>query len=251
MAGASTVATGASSRPCWSGGTKATPCCVPYYGSSFVKQYEKDERLLRTETCINDTYQVGVKRRLENLPALVERIAATNARYLDAQAELLDSTIDSGEAATLSAATIAGNRRIPGIKLEDDRVIRLLAALLHPGDLIADWTTRDAHARVCQRARISEEDYRLSQLRYDLSKLRAKGLVERIGKSRRYRLTAKGLKLGMLLVKLRYLWMGPLFSQAGAPQRRTSRNPSAVEAAYRQVDIALDNLRETLGLVAA
>jgi len=49
---------------------------------------------------------------------------------------------------------------------------------------------------------------RLSQLRYDLSKLRAKSLVERIGKSRRYRLTPLGLKLGVQLVKLRTRLLG-------------------------------------------
>lgn len=31
------------------------PVLRSYYQSSFVKQYEKSDRLLRTETCINDT----------------------------------------------------------------------------------------------------------------------------------------------------------------------------------------------------
>jgi hypothetical protein len=75
--------------------------------------------------------------------------------------------------------------------------------LLHPGGFVGDWTSRDLHARVLARHRPTDASYRLSQLRYDLSKLRAKGLVERIGTSRRYRLTPLGLKLGVLLVKLR------------------------------------------------
>ena len=54
-----------------------------YYQSSFVKQYEKSDRLLRTETCINNTYHLDIGRRLENLPALVDRMAGTNQRYLD------------------------------------------------------------------------------------------------------------------------------------------------------------------------
>ena len=57
-----------------------------YYRTSFVTQYDKAETLLRTETCINDPYHLNVGRRLENLPTLVERMTATNQRFLDAQA---------------------------------------------------------------------------------------------------------------------------------------------------------------------
>jgi hypothetical protein len=78
---------------------------------------------------------------------------------------------------------VVGQRRVPGIKLHDDRVIRLLEILLHPGSFVADWTTRDAHARLLARHRLSEPDYRLGQLGYDLAKLRAKGLVERLGRT--------------------------------------------------------------------
>jgi hypothetical protein len=227
------------------------PVLRSYYRSSFVKQYEKDDRLLRTETCINNTYDLNINRRLENLPTLVQRMTETNSRYLDAQAELLDSTVDTGQLAALAAPTLVGRRRVPGIKLEDARPIRLMGALLHPGGLIADWTTRDLHERVCRRERISDADYRLSQLRYDLSKLRAKGLVERVGNSRLYRVTTLGVKLGTLLVKLSSLLLGPLCSLAASPPRTRSTHPSAVEAAFRQVDLALHNLCHTLGLAAA
>jgi DNA-binding transcriptional ArsR family regulator len=69
-------------------------------------------------------------------------------------------------------------------------------------------TSRELHTRVVARHHLAADDYRLSQLRYDLSKLRVNGLVERIGKGRRYRLTPIGLKLGVLLVKLRLRLLG-------------------------------------------
>ena len=228
------------------------PILRSYYGSSFVKQDEKGDRLLRTETCVNNTHDLGIGRRLENLPALRDRMATTNTRYLETQAELLASTVDAGDLAALGQPVVVGQRRVPGLKLEDDRVIRLLEALLHPGTFVADWTTREAHARLLTRHRLAEADYRLGHLRYDLGKLRAHGLVERLGTRRRYRLTARGLKLGVLLVKLRTRLLGPLVSLATAPApRRASRSSSAVEAAFRQVDTALDHLCATLGLMAA
>ena len=226
------------------------PVLRSYYRTSFVRQYEKAGRLLRTETCLNDTYHLGIGRRLENLPAVIARLATTNRRYLDLQAELLDSTVDTGQLASLAQPTIIASRRIPGIKLHDDRVIRVLEALLHPGGFLADWTSRDLHVRLLQRHRLTGDDYRLSQLRYDVTKLRAKGLVERIGTTRRYRLTTLGLQLGTLLVKLRTRLLGPLCTLATAAPHPRSRHPSAVEAAFRQVEVSLNNLCHTLGLAA-
>jgi hypothetical protein len=228
------------------------PVLRSYYRTSFVRQYEKGDRLLRTETCLNDPYHLGIGRRLEHLPELRARLAATNARYLEAQAEVLASTVDAGALAALGRPVAVGRRRVPGLKLEDDRVLRLLEGLLHPGTFVADWTTREVHARLLARHRLTEADYRLGQLRYDLGKLRAHGLVERLGPNRRYRLTERGLRLGVLLVKLRTRLLGPLVSLATAPApRRPSRHPSAVEAAFRQVDGALDHLCATLGLIPA
>ena len=225
------------------------PVLRAYYQTSFVKQYEKAETLLRTETCINDPYHLNVGRRLDNLPKLVDRMAGTNQRFLEAQAELLACTVDQGELARLARPVQVGTRRVPGLRLQDDRVLRLLDVLLHPGGFVADWTSRDVLARLLERHRLPEADYRLSQLRYDLGKLRAHGLVERIGRTRRYRLTARGLKLGVILVKLRTRLLGPLatLATAPAPQPETTTS-SAVDAAFRQVDRALDHLCTTLGL---
>jgi hypothetical protein len=48
----------------------------------------------------------------------------------------------------------------------------------------------------------STQDYRLSSLRYDLSKLRAKGLVEKLPHSRRYRLRPEGYSICLVFLKL-------------------------------------------------
>jgi hypothetical protein len=225
------------------------PSLRSYYQTSFVKQYEKGGRLLRTETCLNDTHHLGIGRSLVHLPELHERMLATNTRYLEAQAEVLVSTVDAGDLAALTQPQVVGKRRVPGLKLEDDRVIRLLEVLLQPGTFVANWTSREIHTRLLARHHLTDADYRLGQLRYDLGKLRAHRLVERIGTSRRYRLTTRGLKLGVLLVKLRTRLLGPLATLAAeTTPRRPSRNSSTVEAAFRQVDQALDQLCEALGL---
>ena len=227
------------------------PVLRSYYKSSYVKQYEKGNLLLRTETCLNDTYHLNIGRKLANLPALKQRLAATTDRYLEQQAELLDSTIDTGALAKLAGPATTGKRRVPGIKLHDDRVIRLLDSLLYTGGLLGNWTTRELHERVLARHRLSEQDYTLGQLRYDLSKLRAHSLAERVGTSRRYRLTADGVRLGALLVKIRTRLLGPIFAAPFNTPSPRSEHPSTVEAALRTVDHALDNLCQTFCLTAA
>ena len=177
---------------------------------------------------LNDTYNLNIGRKFANLPALKQRLAATNDRYLEQQSELLDSTIDAGALATLAEP-------------HDDRVIRLLDSLLYTGGLLGNWTTRELHDRVLARHRLSEQDYTLGQLRYDLSKLRAHSLAERVGTSRRYRLTADGVRLGALLFKIRTRLLGPIFATPSHTPSPRSEHPSTVEAALRTVDHALDN----------
>jgi len=232
------------------------PVLRAYYQTSYAKLYGKPDedqhdRGLRAEVCINDPYHLGVKRGLEHLPTLVEKMADTAQRYLDLHADLLDSTVDAGHLAGLAQPTLLGQRRIPGIRLHDDRVLRLLDVLLQPGGLIADWTTADLHARVLARYRLTAQDYRPSQLRYDLWKLRAKGLVERVGTTRRYRLTATGARLGVVLIKLRFRLLGPLATLAAQSRRCSSTPASTFDVAVRNLDRALEEVCSALALRAA
>jgi hypothetical protein len=64
-----------------------------------------------------------------------------------------------------------------------------------------------------------------------------------------YRLTPVGLKLGVLLVKLRTRLLGPLATLVTDPNpRRPSSSDNSVQAAFRHVDAALDNLCAALGV---
>jgi len=224
------------------------PVLRSYYQTSYVKQYEKGDRLLRTETCLNDPYHLGVGRLLENLPTLKEHLSATTGRYLAQQSELLDSTVDTGALAALGQPIVVGKRRVAGIKLHDDRIIRALDALLYTGGLLGDWTTCDLHTRIVLRHRLSEDAYSLAHLRYDLQKLRAHGVVERIGQTRRYRLTTRGVRLTPVLVKARDRLLGPILAMPVVNTSMRSTNPSRVERALRKIDKALDALCEEIGL---
>jgi len=57
------------------------------------------------------------------------------------------------------------------------------------------FTTRDLYPQTLQALRLASEEYKLGSLRYDLWKLRAKGLVDKIPHSRRYRLLPHGYQI--------------------------------------------------------
>ena len=65
-------------------------------------------------------------------------MAATADRYLEQQAELLDSLSTPGALAKLATPVAVGKRRVPGIKLPDHRVIRLLDSLFYTGGLLGN-----------------------------------------------------------------------------------------------------------------
>jgi hypothetical protein len=73
---------------------------------------------------------------------------------------------------------------------------------------------------------LKPKDYTLTQLRYDIRKLRLHGLIERLPKSYAYRFTEKGTKLSILLVQVHKRIYGPFGlwplanqTQPGTPAR--------------------------------
>ena len=223
---------------------KAWPVIRYYFKSTFLRNYFKEFHLSRTECCTNNTYDLGVKRRIGNLPALRKKMESTVEHLLDFQAEVLNNCPDTGAFAHLSKPIFVGNRRIPGLKLQDVRVIRLLDVLLHDGSSLTEWTTPQLHAMILKKYHSTEKDYSLCQLRYDLSKLRAHGLVEKIQGHRRYTLTSQGVKLGVLFVQFHTRFAGPLtsISLGKVPVSFRCIPYSKVERQHRKINQELDRL---------
>lgn len=65
--------------------------------------------------------------------------------------------------------------------------------------------------------RLAVSEYKLSSLRYDLWKLRAQGLVEKVPHSHRYRLPAMGYRLCLVYLKLFEKIYAPLTAGLLAP----------------------------------
>jgi len=84
------------------------------------------------------------------------------------------------------------------------------------------FTTAEIHSDMAEALGRSTAEYSLGSLRYDLSKLRTKSLVERLPKSRRHRLTQEGYKICIVFLKLFENLCAPLTSGILAPSAQTN-----------------------------
>ena len=79
-------------------------------------------------------------------------------------------------------------------------MLRLMEVLLHGGTLLHGWRTAHLQHAILAAFGLTPSTYTLTQLRYDLRKMRAHGLLERDGARYAYRLTDKGRKVALLFV---------------------------------------------------
>jgi DNA-binding transcriptional ArsR family regulator len=234
------------------------PVIRSHYKNGFIKQYVRDKANLRTEPATNNVTDYAVGKAIENLPELREKLSATIDRYHDVQQDILESFLDRGEFLKLTQPTILSNgKRVPGLKLDHPRQLALMQALVRFSHIAAEdsFSSSEIHADTAKAVGRTTTDYTLASLRYDLSKLRAKGLVERLNKSRRYRLTPDGYRLCVVFLKLFEKIYAPLTAGIRKPFRPDrlfhQTRMTLLDKLYRTVVEVLDLLFDSVGLKVA
>jgi hypothetical protein len=220
-----------------------------YCKSLVARMYEKFGTFLRLEVCVNRLNDLGLNKGLEQLPALREKLVAITDRLAGVEADLLNVHVDFPLFERLAKPIATGPTKIPGIKIHDTRMLRLMEVLLHGGSQLAGWRTADIHRAVLEAFTMTPEAYSITQLRYDVRKLRAHGLLERQGRSYCYRLTTKGVRVAAMFVLFHKRVCGPLAHTLFHHRpTKTPTPPAKIEAAYHTADLAIQQLVE---LVAA
>jgi hypothetical protein len=234
------------------------PVIRSHYGKGFLKQYVRDHVLLRTEPASNNVADYGVKKAVENLPHLRKRISAVIDNYHNVQQDILETFIDGGQLRRLAQPTVMPNgKRIPGLKLDHPRQLALMHALVRFCYIAAQgtFTTPEIYADTLTALEASSKQYSLASLRYDLAKLRAKGLVEKIPKSRRYRLLPEGYSICLVFLKLFERIYAPLTAGLLQPFAGDSKlqhqKRSLLDRLYQRIVDDLNKLMEAVGLKAA
>ena len=223
------------------------PIFRAYFKHAFVKQYEKFSPYLRNEICSNNLSDFRLKKGLEHLAAVREKFLAITDRFATFQAQCLNVHVEFPLLQRLALPITVGTAKFPGIKIHDTRMIRLMEVLLHGGTTVGGWTAKQIHDAVLTAFQLSAARYGLNQLRYDLRKMKAHGLVERDGKRYAYQLTDKGTKVALTFVLFHQRLCGPLANSLFHHQPdRDARPNSKLEAAYHKADASIRNLIQLL-----
>jgi len=218
-----------------------------YSKNASVKQYEKDNTFLRIETCSNNLKDFRQKKALEHLPEVAEKLQAVNDRFADAQAENLNVEIDYPILETLAQPCRLKSQRMAGIRLENDRIMRLLEVLMHSSSHLGGQSAADLYQAVLDAYQLTPDQYTRNQLAYDLRKLKAHGLIERPDNRYVYALSDYGRKAAAMLVIVRnrilYPIAGSLFDR---PPKSSLEPNSKLQAQYRRTIKSFNNLIDLL-----
>jgi hypothetical protein len=160
-----------------------------FYKHSRIKQYLKAGRALRDETVVNSPTDLGVGRRLCHLDELQARARAANRRLLDTERAGPGCVLASPAFARVAQPSGEAGCRTGALRFGDPRVMALAGALSILLARTVGFTHRSMRAQVTA---LLGQTYSASQMSYDLTRLRRKGLIQRLPRSHTYVLTNDG-----------------------------------------------------------
>lgn len=181
---------------------EVTPSLNVYYKNTRIKQYHKENRALRTETTINNSYDFAVGKRLTNLLKLRAIGFAANRKLLEVERLSHDCILSEDTFQAVNRPVAAGRQRASGLRFADPRAHALLHALilfrqLAQGFRAADLRQHLASLSGCNPAAISQ-----GTITYQLRRLRLHGLIERVPASFRYRVTDFGFRVALFFTRI-------------------------------------------------
>jgi hypothetical protein len=197
-----------------------TPSLHVDYKHSRIKQYHKEGQALRTETTINDTRDFALGRRLHNLAALRQVGFNANRRLLHVQTISHDCALGEADLQRHQRPVQINGQRASALRFADARVQALMQALLLFVLLAHGFSNRELREHLASLLGLDPRQWRPGRMTYDLRRLRVHGLIERIPKTHRYRLTEHGLKTAMFYTRVYNRILRPGFAML---------SPAAVE----------------------
>jgi hypothetical protein len=200
--------------------------------SARIKEYFKEGRALRVETTIHNSRDFGIGKRLHNLPQMRKFGFSANRRLLNVQTISHDCAVGEDTWNQVVRPITVGEQRASALRFDDPRVQALFAALLLLVFQIDGFASNQLRRPLAQLLGVDPATITRGRMTYDLRRLRLHGIIERIGRSHRFRLTPTGLRVAFFFTRIWGRLLRPGLSLV-APQL-PSRTPIA--AAFRQLD---------------
>jgi hypothetical protein len=210
-----------------------TPSLNVYYKNTRIKQYHKENRALRTETTINNSYDFGIGKRLHNLPKLREIGFAANRRLLQVERLSHDCMLAEDTFQTINSPVAAGRQRASGLRFADRRIHPLLHALVLFRQIAQGFRSADLRHHLAALSGRDPESISQGAISYQLRRLRLHGLIERLPESFRYRVTELGFRAALFFTRTYNRILRPGLA-AALPGPHTINVP--LKRAFDQID---------------
>ena len=180
-----------------------TPSLHVDYKRSHVKQYHKEGRALRTETTINNTRDFGVGRSLtrDNLAALRRIGFHANRRLLEVERLSHDCAVGEAAFSQLQQPITVAGQRAAALRFGDPRVQALLAALVTARLLPQGFSHAELKTPLILLLGADAPPLYAGRMTYDLRRLRLHGIITRLPRSHRDRLTDVGLRAALFFAR--------------------------------------------------
>jgi hypothetical protein len=215
--------------------------------NAVLRMYEKFSTFLRLEVLSNNLKDFGLKKSLDNLETVRRTLAGVTDRFAQFEAQALDVHVDFPLFQRLALPIPSGNTKIPGIKIQDTRMLRLMEVLLHRGTQLSGWRSRQIHQALLSTFQLSPETYTLTQLRYDLRKLKAHALLARDGSRYAYQLTEKGIRVALMFILFHQRICGPLANTLFHRRPTQLHTPATqLQLAYHKADASIQQIIDLL-----
>jgi hypothetical protein len=233
-----------------------TPACdvtvfKVHYGKMTLKIYSKGERVLRIEVIVHNTKEYRRGRSLPAFPEIVGRLRGILERFLDAVGCSNACFVSDETLENLPLPAQLGQTKVGGIDLNKPRMRRVAEAVLALSASPVGFTASGLAGQVHSMTGQPESGYGARRAAYDIKKLRAKGMVRRIGKSRRYEPVPEGLRSLTALLVLREKIIRPLLAAGTQPEPQAKpANPVPIDHHYERLRAGMRDLFTELGIAA-
>lgn len=208
------------------------------YKSTKIKQYHKEGRALRTETTINNPRDFAINKGLNNLPALREIGFAANRRLLHVQKISHDCVIGEDAFRRVNDPVEVDGQRASALRFADPMVQALYSALLVFHLLPRGFSNRELRNHWAPLLGKQPEAITPGQMTYHLRRLRLHGLIARVPKSHRYRITDAGWRTILFCTRSYNHLLRPglaqIMPQEAAPDTNLHRRFAQLDAAIEQ-----------------
>jgi hypothetical protein len=222
-----------------------------HYGKMTLKIYSKGDRVLRIEVIVHNTKQYRWGRSLPCFPAIVIRLKGILERFLNAVGCINACFVSDETLEKLPEPAQIGQTRVGGIDLNQPRIRRVAEAVLALSASPVGFTASDLAQQVRSMSGQPETEYGARRAAYDIKKLRAKGMVRKIGKSRRYESAPEGLRALTALLVLREKIIRPLLAASCQPEPASKpANPTPIDHHYERLRVGMRDLFNELGMAA-